>query len=214
MGIRNFTEAFQNNSQSKCIGTVEYGVYKDKSCDFGYNSVINATNVDNANRWCSVVGGCSLVESQPNIDSSANDLSHLQIEYKQQMQQLKDHQDLYTYNLNNNIAEPSTQSEIQQRINRLSQLKQQINEKVKEQNETISDYFNTIDRKNNVIDQQNKNLNLINSDISGLYQELESNKEKIQAAQKRNQFKQYLTYALVVLCILLIGIIGYFISQQ
>ena len=155
------------------------------------------------------------VNDQSNIDSQdPYDLTRLQILYKEQLQRLKDNHDLYTYNLNNNVVQQSTQSEIESIINTLTDLKQQINDKVKEQNDLINGYFNTIDRKNNVINQQNKNLNLINSDISDLYQQLESNKEKIEAAQKRNQFKQYLSYALIVLCILLIGIIGYFISQQ
>ena len=133
----------------------------------------------------------TLDDNQSNIDTS-NDmgLSQLQLQYKQKMEQLREHQSLYTYNLNNNVAQPSTQDEIKIMIDDLSNKKEEINEKVKEQNNIINDYFNTIDTKNNVINQQNKNLNLINSDISSLYQELDSNKEKIEAAKERNQFKQ------------------------
>ena len=112
-------------------------------------------------------------------DPNPPDLSNLQQQYKENMEELRQQQNLYLYNINNNVAQPSTQSAIQSKIEQLSQLKEQINEKIKSQNDLIKGYFNTIDRKNNVIDQQNKNLNLINSDISDLYQELESNKENL-----------------------------------
>ena len=62
----------EDNTQ-KCVGIVKAGAFKNKSCDFAYNKVIDDQGVTKANTWCSGDWntGCSLVDANKELPSSA-----------------------------------------------------------------------------------------------------------------------------------------------
>lgn len=51
--------------EKKCVGTVQAGAFKDKSCDYAYKQITGDKGTDEADTWCSGTWntGCSLVNN-------------------------------------------------------------------------------------------------------------------------------------------------------
>ena len=191
-----------------CQGVVGMGRYQGQDCLKAYYTELAESGQSTADTWCN--GDWNVCQ----FGDSTNDISELQNRYRVLIQVLKEKQNLLQYNNNNDTNREANQQQVQNIINELTTVKEAINTQLENQNTTINGYFNTIEKKNSQIEQQDKNISLINQDINRLHNELLSNEEKIKAAKERNQFKQYITYLLLVLCVLLIGIIIYFFNTQ
>ena len=61
------------DNTKKCVGIVKAGAFKNKSCDFAYNNIIDDQGVTKANTWCSGDWntGCSLIDADKELPSSA-----------------------------------------------------------------------------------------------------------------------------------------------